>query len=287
MLTMPNARAAALRHLLAPALFATLATASCPAGAMDGDADASGGPSAAEMNASHYYFELGPVVAPDYVGSDDYALYPLVVARWIRRGAYVEFHGSTLSANVIPMSLFRAGPVVHYRRARNDVDDARVRQMREIDGAFEVGGFFGVELRDPDATRRRIGLHIRALQDVSGSHDGYLVKMTLNASTPVGEAWSLHVEAFSHYGSDGFMQAYYGVDTWDAMRSGLSQFSAGSGFRDAGLDVHLGYRISDHWGLGLIGRYMRLVGDAADSPVVADAGSADQFIAAVTITVRY
>src|SRR5690606_40802653 len=54
------------------------------------------------MNSSHYYVAVGPVLVSDYEGSDDYEVQPLVIARWIRAGAWVAFEGSTLKANVIP-----------------------------------------------------------------------------------------------------------------------------------------------------------------------------------------
>lgn len=236
---------------------------------------------------NHYYLALGPVMAPDYEGSDNYEIYPLAIARWIRGGAYVEFRGATLSANLIPMSLFQAGPMLRWHRARDDVSDKSISRMRDIDGTLEAGGFFGVMLRDPDAPRRRIGTNVRILQDVLGSHDGYEIRLVLEGGLPLHDKWSLETRVFSSYASKSYMDTYFSVDPDNAARSGLEQFHADAGFKDVGLNAMLTYHLTEHFGIGLIGSYKRFIGSAGDSPVVDTAGSRNTFVGAMVATVVY
>lgn len=240
-----------------------------------------------EMNANHYYVALGPVLTSDYEGSNDYEVQPLLIARWIRAGAYVAFEGNTLSANVIPMSLFQAGPMLSWHRARKSVDDHRVDRMRDISGALEGGGFVGAMLRDPNRPERRLGLKVEFLQDVSGSYDGNHTVLKLEGGLPLGETWSIDGEVFSGYGNGRYMDTYFSVDADNAARSGLSQFDAKAGFKDVGLHMMLSHQFTDHWGIGMIGTYKRMLGDAANSPVVAEAGSRDQFVGGLVGTWRY
>lgn len=236
---------------------------------------------------NHYYLALGPVMAPDYEGSDNYKFYPLAIARWTRGGAYVEFKGATLSANLIPMSLFQAGPVLRWHRARDDVSDNSVSRMRDIDGTLEAGGFFGVMLRDPNAPRRRIGTNVQILQDVLGSYDGYEVQLALEGGLPLHDKWTLEMRAISSYASKSYMDTYFSVDPDNAARSGLGQFHASAGFKDVGLNAMLTYHLTEHFGIGLIGTYKRFIGSAGDSPVVDTAGSDNTFVGAIVATVVY
>jgi outer membrane protein len=68
------------------------------------------------------------------------------------------------------------------------------------------------------------------------------------------------------------------VSQEDSERSGLPVYDAGAAVKDfritPGLVIHFSY----HWHLGVGLRYQRLLSDAADSPVVDDRGSANQFI---------
>jgi outer membrane scaffolding protein for murein synthesis (MipA/OmpV family) len=94
---------------------------------------------------------------------------------------------------------------------------------------------------------------------------------------------TLSIGATVTYGSSDYMQTYFGVDSNNAARSGLSQFSAGSDLRDVRIPVMAIYSLSPNWHLsgGLI--YSRLLGDASDSPVVDDRGSSDQLYAGLGV----
>lgn len=258
-----------------------------PGGHDDAAADGAGTPSIEEeTNRDHYYVALGPVFVPDYEGSDDYELQPLPIARWIRRGAYLELYGNTLTANVIPASPLQAGPVLSWRRSRSDVEDPRVDRMRDVSGALEAGGFIGLMLYDAES-RRHLRLMAQLLQDVSGSHDSHSATLKLEGGTPFGDDWAVDVQMFADYGGGNFMDSYFSVDADNAARSGLSRHDADAGFADAGLRVMVSHQFTDHWGIGVIGGYKRMLGDAGDSPVVADVGSRNQFLGALVGTWRY
>ncbi len=85
------------------------------------------------------------------------------------------------------------------------------------------------------------------------------------------------------YGSDDYMQTYFGVDSDNAARSGLSKYSAGDGLRDIRFPIMALYSLNPNWHVsgGLI--YSRLFDDASDSPIVDDRGSRDQFIAGLGV----
>ena len=93
-------------------------TSNAPSGAQTGgNGDQGGSPSPQDMekllNEWHFYIQAGPAYTPDYVGSDDYNLYPMLIARVEKGARYLEFEGDTLRANVLPPGLLHAGPVLH------------------------------------------------------------------------------------------------------------------------------------------------------------------------------
>jgi outer membrane protein len=238
----------------------------------------------AMLNENHFYLAIGPSLAPDYEGSDDYSPYPLIIGRWQRGARFVEFEGDTLRANILPAGLLQAGPVLLLRQGRQDVSDDRIERMRHVRHSLEAGGFIGMEIRDPDELRRYADLRLQVVSDVTGVNNGYETRLNLRGGAPLPGPWTIDAEIFSDYGNANYMDSYFSVDADDASRSGLPQFHASSGFRDVGTDAMLTYHLSDHWGIGAIFEYKRMLGDAADSPVVETAGSADQFIGALTLT---
>ena len=83
------------------------------------------------------------------------------------------------------------------------------------------------------------------------------------------------------------MQSYFGVSGAQAARSRNRAFQAESGFADVGLEANLNYAITEHWMMfGTLG-YSRLLGDAADSPLVDGEGSANQFRAFTGVAYRF
>jgi len=237
-----------------------------------------------ERNKSYYYVALGTALTPDYEGSSHYEALPLIIARWMKRGRYVELVGAKLRANLIAESLWQFGPVLRWRRARGNVGSDPVARMEHIDGALEAGGFFGAMLRDPDDPQRSLGVEIEAMKDVWGVHNGYLVNLELAGGLPLWNNWTINVSVDSSYGSGRYMRTYFGVKPSDALRSGLPTYVPKAAFKDVALTATLSYNFTDHWGVSLTGRYQRLIDDARDSPVVSGVGSANQYIATLMAT---
>ena len=73
----------------------------------------------------------------------------------------------------------------------------------------------------------------------------------------------------------------------DASRSGLDTYDAHSGFKNVGVSASLTYALTPHWSLTGLASYERLLGDAADSPVVDDRGSENQVVGAALVNYRF
>jgi len=219
----------------------------------------------------------GAGFAPDYEGSEDYEVVPLLLARVQRNEIFVALEANTLRANLLPIPVFQAGPLIRYRPERNDVENDAVDDLEKVDAAVELGGFVGFETQ---------GWHgrVEITQDVADAYNGWLVGARGGYRAVFSPSLSLNTTAFTTYASDDYMETYFGIDGANAARSGLDTFNADAGFKDVGLSLAAHYGGREGWGLTGIAAYKRLLGDAEDSPVVDDEGNPNQVLAGLVIT---
>ncbi len=224
-------------------------------------------------------------IVPDYMGSDDYTIgaAPAGLMKFGNSDRYARVLVTELSVNVIDSRVWNFGPVLNYRLARDDVDDDAVDLMRDIDGTIEAGVLGGWTWIGDDDPRHRFNVSAEVLYDVGDTHEGYIVSVGARYFQPVTLPLTLSIGATATYGSDDYMQTYFGIDSDNAARSGLSQFSAGGGLRDVRIPIMAIYSLSPNWHVtgGLV--YSRLLDDASDSPIVDDRGSSDQLFAGLGV----
>ena len=216
---------------------------------------------------------------PDYFGSDDQALGAAPLLRIKLSGErFLRVLGNEVRINLLEHTGWRLGPSAIWRLGRKDVDDKVVREVHEIDSSLDLGLFGGYAWRDAAEPRSQAGIQGWATADVTGAYDGWTAGLGVYLMRPVARAVTLAAGAASTYGSGNYMDTYFGVTAADSVASGLPAYSAGGGLRDVRgwvvATVHLGPR----WHVGAGALYTRLLGDAADSPIVEERGNADQWI---------
>ena len=77
------------------------------------------------------------------------------------------------------------------------------------------------------------------------------------------------------------MESFFSVTSKQSGASGLPTYKAEAGIKDINISVTAGYPITNRWRVGAKVEYKRLVGDAADSPIVVDE---NQFLAGIGIS---
>jgi hypothetical protein len=176
----------------------------------------------------------------------------------------------------VPARTVGAGPFLRYRFGRDDVEDALVDRLPDVDPAVELGAFlslgtpvtiFGVE--DPTLLSGRVAL----AQDVADGHGGLVGEISAGFTRPVTERFRLAGGVSATWSSEDYMEAYFGVTPAGSAASGLPVFSPGAALSFVGVNLAGTYSITESWSVSLIGGVGTLLGDAADSPVVADRGS--------------
>jgi len=227
------------------------------------------------------YLGVAVELMPDYEGSEDYdaIVYP-VLRLDSQAGQYIEYRGHSFWLNAVPSRKFRAGPVLLYHFGRESVENDRVDALRDVEEALELGGFVGMRVDPWDVS-------FEIAKDVTDGHEGLSATLKGGYIQPINDRTTILLDALITYADDDYMESLFSIDLDNAARSGLRVYDAEGGIKDVGFGFAVSHTPFDRWHvMGFFG-YSRLVGDAKDSPVVDDEGSADQFSSIVMVVFRF
>ncbi|MFN4164453.1 MAG: MipA/OmpV family protein [Ferrovibrio sp.] len=227
----------------------------------------------------------GALYQPDYEGSDDYEVAPLPLISISYRDL-VFLRGPSLGVNAFtwqgprPTDKLQLGPLVRYQMGRDEDDNDDLRGMGDIDSGAELGAFLNYSAGPWSAG-------VTVFQDVSSAHDGLTAKFAGGYRHSFGPKLRARAELSTTWASDDYTETFFGVTALQSQRSGMRRFQAEGGIKDVGLTLDLDYSLTQHWGLtGRLG-YKRLLGDAADSPLVEDRGSPDQLMTGLFLSYKF
>ena len=225
------------------------------------------------------FFGIGVGAYPDYFGSSDYKAGAAPFGRLSLGGSrFVRLMVNEIRLNLVDHPNWQFGPVGLWRFGRDDVDNPVVDRVHHIDSSFSLGAFGAYVWRDPVEFRRMAGVGGWAMGDVSGVYSGWTAGLNAYVMQPVAPMVTLASGAAFTYGSSNYMDEYFGVTPRDSLASGLPIYVPGSGVRDARGWIMAMLHLSPKWHLGAGVMYLRLMSDAADSPLVAQEGSKNQWV---------
>lgn len=235
--------------------------------------------------AGEFSISLGAGVAPQYRGADEYRLIPMPGFSWEGETFSVKTSRLGLEADLVPGRGFAAGPILRYSFGRDpgDIDDPVVALLPEIDAAVQAGGYASaaIPLGDPSTNPLFLTLRGEAVQALGGEQGltaefsaGILARMS-----PV----TLGVAATLAWADGEHMDTFFGVTPAASAASGLPAFDPGAGISEWGVEAFAGYELNENWSVSAFGKWSRLTGDAADSPIVSVRGDADQFFAGASL----
>jgi len=229
---------------------------------------------------------LGVGTAPDYSGSSNNVagLAPAVRYKFQNSERFLLLLGPTLSFNLVDSTRWRAGPMFNYRFQRDDeVEDAVVRQMRPIGAEIEVGAFLQYNLPLSATPFHQLSFS----GDIAASGNGGVGHLRMMYWQPISTGVIANIGVGMSYGDDEFVQTYYGVTGSDVAlfpSLGGKAYNASGGVTGVQVPFGLSMALSRQWLLSVGGRYERLQGDAADSPIVTQRGKASQWIYGVGVS---
>lgn len=235
----------------------------------------------ADQNKDGWSFTVGALgaYAPDYEGSDDYEFGGAPVID-ITYGNFF-FGRSGLGFGVPVSEDLTVGLSLVGDGGRDQDDNRALRGLGDIDATAEVKVFAEWDLG-------AFSLSAKVSQDVLGEgHEG--MQVSLGADIPLVRSRELilSLSPSATWASDNYMNAYFGIDARQAVRSGRATYKAEAGFKDVGVSLVGIHPLNDNWAVMGIVSYQRLLGDAADSPIVDRDGTADQGTVAVGLTYQF
>ena len=220
------------------------------------------------------------VYVPDYEGSDDYdyLLGPLLLYKFSETNRYVQLIGNKLYLNILNHSNLEFGPMGIDRFGRGGMDDPVVSRMSTVDDSLEAGLFVGYSNTFDGNPRHRMNIHLDVTQDVSNNHDGLVASLVGLYWRPVAIPFDIGFRGSVTYANNNYMSSFFDVSANDSANSGLPQFDADAGIKDAAVSLMGLLHLSKSWHIGGGIQYKRLIGDAADSPIVDQRGNANQIL---------
>ena len=223
---------------------------------------------------------LGGQFTPEFIGSDDAELGPLWdvdVARGDNPFPF-ETPDDSFSIRLFSKGGFTAGPAanVEWKRKESDVG----APVGKVKTTIEVGGF--AEYQPSETIRLRADL-----RKGIGGHEGVLGSIGADRIWRDGDHYVFSIGPRVLFSDGRYQRAYFGVDGAAALASGLPAYRPDGGVYAVAAASGLSYQFSPRFGAFGYARYERLVGDAADSPIVRNLGSRNQLSGGIGLSYTF
>lgn len=195
---------------------------------------------------------LGAAYKPSYQGSDEFEASPWLIMRDLRLRGYGAGENSGFSIS----------PNVNLVGKRNNDDDDRLEGMDDIDYGYELGlkATYNVGQTTAYATMRK-GF---------GGHHGVTGELGATYRIETTDRMTFWAGLEAGYGNDSYNETYFGVTDAEAARTDYSTYTPSGGFNSAALSLEGRYELAPNTAITGAVKFSRLIGDAADSPIVQD-----------------
>ena len=212
----------------------------------------------------------GAQFVPKYPGSDEVGLAPMVIGRLRREGSPLPIGapddgwGFGLLGHD---SAFDFGPAVRFQSKREEEDVGA--PVGEVGFTVEAGGFAQVYLG------RSFRIRVEGRRGIGG-HEGWNGDVALDFVATDGNTYVFTIGPRARIADGNYHDAYFGVTPAVSLATGLPVYDPGGGFHSVGVTAGLTHMLGRNWGVYGYAGYDRLIGDAADSPIVRTLGSRSQ-----------
>lgn len=209
---------------------------------------------------------------PSYEGSKNYDWMALPLFDVRPMGTPARFHSPRdgFGVTLFESGKFTAGPVAYLEFARHSSKkNAGLNGIEDVKLAYEVGGF--AEYWAYDWLRA----HAELRKGFAGHH-GTILDLALDFVMPAPGGLTLSAGPRMRISDSSGNSRYFDISPQESAISGLPAYSTNGGIRTVGAGTQVIKQWNPEWATHAFIEYDRLVGDAADSPLVQIRGNANQ-----------
>ncbi len=217
----------------------------------------------------------GALLLPEYEGSSDYRILPMPVVDF-RYGKYFSISTTRgLEVYLYNDSNLEVGPSLNYRFGRDQDDSDDLEGLGDVDGGFTAGGFVRYNLRP-------FRFSLQGDQGL-GRAKGFLAEAEALYQAPAVAGWNPNLGVSAAWADSRYNEAYFGINETQSLRSGYREYDPGAGFKHVALSAGASHALGENFNVNVFGEYRRLVGPAADSPLV-EQGSRNQGLLGLSLS---
>jgi len=231
-----------------------------------------------------WYLKVGGAVlhAPRFEGARNgqFAFQPMISLGRHGNAARFTSRNDNISLGVFDNGFFRAGVAGKLIWGRDGSTHPDIAGLSAVRFGGELGGFVDVYPTDFVRLRGELRRGIR-------SHEGVVADLAADAFLDFTDTIRISGGPRASWASQGYFDAYYGVTAAESIASGLSPYNPSSGFRSIGAGGAITWQATDALETSVLAEYSRLVGPAAQSSLVRERGSRDQFTIGTSATYRF
>jgi len=220
---------------------------------------------------------VGAQVLPSYTGADEYKVNPLFTGFSRREGDPIPFRTPDDGINIGLLgddSVIDFGPLVQFQGKRDEEDVGAA--VGDVDFTVEAGAFVSVNLG------QAFRLRFEGRKGIGG-HEGLVGTVAADVALRPDIDTLITIGPRVRFNDDDYADAYFGITPAVAAAIGVPAYDPEGGVRSAGVMAGVTRQLSRSFGIYGYAGYDRLVGDAADSPIVQRFGSEDQFSAGLAL----
>lgn len=235
--------------------------------------------------AGDYSLHLGVAgfAAPSFEGADELGFYGAPVISINRVGQVERFSSRNDSASfaILDTGSFRLGPAANLVLGRDA--DGDLKGLDDVDFGVELGAF--AEFYPLDWLRVR-----GEVRQAIGAHEGLVADLSADAFWDISETVRISGGPRISFASEEYFDAYYRVTAAQAAlapKINNAYDPDGGGLKSIGVGGAITWKATDRITTSVFAEYWRLQDQAADSSIVKEIGSADQFLFGLSATYRF
>ncbi len=203
---------------------------------------------------------VSAISRPAYLGAEDRVLTVLPLIDYANKNGFFASTGTGVGYSFVNTLATQAGIRVIPQFGRREADASALRGMGDIDWGVEASAYLTQHL----SRNWTVGANVRA-----GGRGGEL-DIGARYNTMLAPTTFMTAFVFATAANSKSQQTWYGVDDQQSLASGYAPYAPGAGFRNIQTGISANHAINERWiviGGASVGR---LLGEAADSPIVRD-----------------